>query len=248
MSHGERLSKHGFHFPENPVDELKSLPFCVNHFRIRFQGWNIFRPLDFARIAVLRARLDRGRFTFALDHQSGVQDDAREPGSERRSALKTPQVEIPGKKGILDSVFSVFFIAKDSAGYRNEFRARRHEHLFESFSSYHHRSSFDDVVGLRAWRLAGRGPYGPFSRSKNGQGLTDCWRIGAVDKTLGSRCVAHWRSPFLSHSRSKCVSKAGFAKQSAMLIVFNGKERLRSLSKNPIGRYHGRDLTVTSGW
>jgi len=36
------------------------------------------------------------------------------------------------------------------------------------------------------------------------------------------------------------VSKAGFAKQSAMRIVFNTKERLTSLSKygeNPVARY-----------
>jgi hypothetical protein len=41
-------------------------------------------------------------------------------------------------------------------------------------------------------------------------------------------------------SRSKRVSKARFAKQSAMRFVFNGKEKLRSLSKygeNPITRY-----------
>ncbi len=40
--------------------------------------------------------------------------------------------------------------------------------------------------------------------------------------------------------RSKCVSKAVFAKQSAMRIVFNGKETLRSLSnysENPIARF-----------
>jgi hypothetical protein len=36
------------------------------------------------------------------------------------------------------------------------------------------------------------------------------------------------------------VSKAGFAKQSAMHLVFNGKEKLRSLSnygENPIASY-----------
>jgi hypothetical protein len=36
------------------------------------------------------------------------------------------------------------------------------------------------------------------------------------------------------------VTKAGFGKQSAMHLVFNGKEKLRSLSKygeNPIARY-----------
>jgi len=36
------------------------------------------------------------------------------------------------------------------------------------------------------------------------------------------------------------VSKADFAKQSAMHLVFNGKEKLRSLneySENPIARY-----------
>ncbi len=87
--------------------------------------------------------------------KSSVQDDAREPGPERGSALETPQVEIPGKKGILDCVFGVFSIAKDGAGYRYESRARRHKHLFESFPSYDLRSSFDDVVGLVAWRLAG---------------------------------------------------------------------------------------------
>jgi len=99
------------------------------------------------RIAVLGERLDHGRFTFALDHQSGVQDDAREPGPEGGSALETPQVEIPRKKGILDSVFGVFPIPKDGAGHRYEFRARRHKHLFESFSSYDLRSSFGNVVG-----------------------------------------------------------------------------------------------------
>jgi hypothetical protein len=44
----------------------------------------------------------------------------------------------------------------------------------------------------------------------------------------------------LSALRSKCVSKAGFAKQSAMRLVFNGKEKLRSLSnygENPIARF-----------
>ena len=107
------------------------------------------------RIAVLRERLDRKWFTFALEHQSSIQDNARKPGPERRSALETPQVEIPGKKGILDCVFGVFSIAKDSAGYRYEFRARRHKHLFESFPSYDLRLSFGDVVGLVAWRLAG---------------------------------------------------------------------------------------------
>jgi hypothetical protein len=90
-----------------------------------------------------------------LDHQSSVQDDAREPGPEGGSALETPQVEIPGKKGILDCVFGVFSIAKDGMGHRYEFRARRHEHLFESFASYDLRSTFDDRVGLVAWRLAG---------------------------------------------------------------------------------------------
>jgi hypothetical protein len=92
---------------------------------------------------------------FPLDHQSSVQDDAREPGPQRRSALETPQVEIPGKKGILDSVFGVFSIAKDGAGNRYEFRARRHKHLLEGFPSYDHRPSFDDVAGIVAWRLAG---------------------------------------------------------------------------------------------
>jgi len=36
------------------------------------------------------------------------------------------------------------------------------------------------------------------------------------------------------------VSKAGFPEQSAMRLVFNGKEKLRSLGKygeNPIARY-----------
>jgi hypothetical protein len=107
------------------------------------------------RIAVLRERLDRKWFTFALEHQGSVQDNAREPGLERRSALETPQVEIPGKKGILDSVFGVLSIAKDSAGYRYEFWARCHKHLFESFPSYNLCTSFGDVVGLVAWRLAG---------------------------------------------------------------------------------------------
>jgi hypothetical protein len=43
----------------------------------------------------------------------------------------------------------------------------------------------------------------------------------------------------LSLARSKCVSNTGFAKQSAMRLVFNGKEKLASLSKcgeNPIPR------------
>ena len=49
--------------------------------------------------------------------------------------------------------------------------------------------------------------------------------------------------------KSKCVSKAGFSKQSAMCLVFNGKEKLRSLAKygeNSWLAMHGRDLTVTS--
>jgi len=101
-------------------------------------------------IAALRERLDREWFTFALDHQSGVQYDPREPGFERRSALKALEVPIPGKKGILNSIFGVFTIAKDSAGRRYEFRARRHKHLFERITSYDLRSSFDDVVGVMA--------------------------------------------------------------------------------------------------
>jgi hypothetical protein len=39
------------------------------------------------------------------------------------------------------------------------------------------------------------------------------------------------------------VSKAGFAKQSAMHLVFNGKEKLMSLSnygENPIARFSWR--------
>jgi len=107
------------------------------------------------RVVVLKERLDRGWFAFALDHQSSVQNDAREPGLEGGSALETPQVAIPGKKGILDCVFGVLSVAKDGMGYRYEFRARRHEHLFESLASYDFRSSFDDRVCLVAWRLAG---------------------------------------------------------------------------------------------
>ena len=155
MSHREGLSKRRVHFRENPVDALKSLPFRVNHFRIRFRSRNIFRPVDFSRAAILGERLDRGWFTFASDHQSSVQDDAREPGPEGGSALETPQVEIRGKKGILDCVFGVFSIAKDGMGRSYEFLARRHEHLFESFPSYDLRSSFGGVMGLVAWRLAG---------------------------------------------------------------------------------------------
>jgi hypothetical protein len=54
----------------------------------------------------------------------------------------------------LDSVFGVFSIAKDGMGHRYEFRARGHDHLFESLPSNDLRSSFDDVVSLVAWRLA----------------------------------------------------------------------------------------------
>ena len=99
-------------------------------------------------------RLHRGQFVLASDHQSSVQDDPREPGPEGGSALETAQVEIAGKKGVLHCVFGVFFIAEDIEGYRDEFRTRRHKHFFESFPSYDLRSSFDDVVGLLAWRLA----------------------------------------------------------------------------------------------
>ncbi|HWY55635.1 MAG TPA: hypothetical protein VNZ03_14305 [Terriglobales bacterium] len=126
---------------------MKSLPFCVDHFRIRFRGRNIFRPVDCTRVAVLGERLDRGWFTFASDHQSSVQDDAREPGPEGGSALEAPQVEIPGEKGILDCVFGVLSIAKNAMGHRYEIPARRQEHLFESLPSYDLRSSFDDRVG-----------------------------------------------------------------------------------------------------
>ena len=92
---------------------------------------------------------------FALDQQCCVQDDAREPGSECRSALETLQVGIPGKKGVLDGVFGVFSTAKDSEGYRHEFLPRRHKHLFEGFSSYDSGLSFGYVAGLVAWRLPG---------------------------------------------------------------------------------------------
>src|ERR1700751_6140764 len=58
VSHSQRLCEHGFHFSYDPVDQLTSLPFCVNYFRIRFRGWNIFRPVDFTRVAVFGERMD----------------------------------------------------------------------------------------------------------------------------------------------------------------------------------------------
>jgi len=232
IGHRERLSKRGSHFSQDPADHLKSLPFRVNHFRIRFRGRNIFRPVDFTRAAVLGQRLRCGWLTFALDHESGVQYDAREPGPEGRSALETPQVEIPGKKGILDCVFGVFSIAKDGIGHRYEFRARRHEHRFESFPSNDLRSSFHNRVGLATWRLAAGGRSGPFSCSENGQGLANWRRIAAPNETPGSRCVGHWRSPFLHLLRHANVCpRPTSPSAAAMRFVFNGKEKCRRAAR-----------------
>src|SRR5271157_2300939 len=47
-------------------------------------------------------------------HQSGVDDDARQPGGELRAALEALKVAIRGKQTVLQSVFGVLGIAQDA--------------------------------------------------------------------------------------------------------------------------------------
>lgn len=155
VSHRERLSKRRVHFPENPVDALKSLPFCMNHFRIRLQIWNSLRPAVVLRDAALgkRQRPDQGRFAFPLHHQSRIQYDARQPSPERRPALETAQVAIRRKKRLLHRVFRVFSIPQNGLRNREESLAGCDKHLLQSVLSEDILSCLDESGGPVACRL-----------------------------------------------------------------------------------------------
>ena len=56
----------------------------------------------------------RASFGAATLHQSGVDDDAREPGRELRAALETLEVAISRKQAILQSVFGILGITQDA--------------------------------------------------------------------------------------------------------------------------------------
>jgi len=168
------------------------------------------------------------------------QDDAREPGPERRSALETPQWRYPEERRFGQRLRRPLYCE----GWRVpslRISGATPQTFLESFPSYDLRSSFHDVVGLVAWRLAGGWSHAPFSRSENGQGLADCCRIGPANETRGSRCVGHWRSPFLCRFQKQACVKARFAKQSviyAFCFQWKGSSgRSAKCGEHPISRY-----------
>ena len=75
---------------------------------------------------------------------------------------------------------------------------------------------------------------------KTGKGLLIAAALARPTKLVDLDAYVTGDLRFSLASRSKRGSKAGFAKQSAMRFVFNGKEKLRSLSnygENPIARF-----------
>src|SRR5258707_11336646 len=96
--------------------------------------------------------------SFSPDHQSSIQDDAREPGPKRGSAFEGAQVKIGRQQGILNCVLGVFLISQDGVGQRDESRTRGEEHLLDRFPLVANRLSGSKSAGRVTGRAAGVWP------------------------------------------------------------------------------------------